>query len=120
VMIHTEDITARRVAEQQLLSLNQTLEQRVAERTESNRLLVREVEHRVGNSLAALLALVELMRGRGTSGDAYADAMQQRLRGMAQVHHLLTDAGWKSVSLRTLAVSALGAFQDPARPPADE
>ncbi|MDB5304085.1 MAG: domain S-box [Phycisphaerales bacterium] len=120
VMVHTEDVGPRRRAEQELLSLNQTLEQRVAERTESNRLLVTEVEHRVGNNLAALLGLVELMRNRATSVDAYADAIQQRLRGMAQVHHLLTDAGWKAVSLRTVAVSALDAIRDAGRRSTEE
>jgi PAS domain S-box-containing protein len=115
-VVVVRDMAERRQAEQAL----RERERHSRELAEYNRLLITEDEHRVGNNLAGLMGLVELMRSRAASVPAFADAMQQRLRAMAQTHHLLSDSGWKSVALRTLAMTALDTGRDPARPPTDE
>ncbi|HWE94932.1 MAG TPA: PAS domain S-box protein [Tepidisphaeraceae bacterium] len=115
-VVVVRDMAERRQAEEALLER----ERHSRELAEYNRLLITEVEHRVGNNLAGLMGLVELMGSRAASVPAFADAMQQRLRAMAQTHHLLSESGWKSVALRTLAVTALDTARDPARPPTDE
>jgi PAS domain S-box-containing protein len=77
---------------------------------EHNRRLAREIDHRVGNNLAALLGLVDVTRGRAATVDALADAIQNRLRAMAQVHQLLRDGQWRRVALAELIASAQAAI----------
>jgi PAS domain S-box-containing protein len=143
VMVHTEDVTDRRRAERALNELNATLEARVVEQTsalrsrsraleaaeaqlrrseehyrelaEHNRRLARELEHRVGNHLAGLIALVREMRQRGADAEHLARAMEDRLVALAHVHRLLTVEGWGSVQVRTLTESLFQALR-PAAP----
>jgi PAS domain S-box-containing protein len=97
------DVTNRKIVEEQL----RDRERHYRDLAEHNRRLAREVEHRVGNNLAALIGLVSAMRGRTQDVGAFADAIDTRLRAMARVHRLLATAGWDHVSLRTLVTSAL-------------
>jgi two-component sensor histidine kinase len=143
IMIHTEDVTDRRRAERALNDLNATLELRVADQTsalldrsheleaartqlqkseehyrelaEHNRRLARELEHRVGNHLAGLVALVREMRQRGADAEHLARAMEDRLVALSHVHRLLTVEGWGSVQVRTLVESLFQALR-PAAP----
>jgi PAS domain S-box-containing protein len=136
VMVHTEDVTERRRAERALSELNATLERRVAQQTaalvaraqeieaaeshyrelaEHNRRLARELEHRVGNHLAGLIALVREMTLRGADAEHLARAMEDRLVALAHVHRLLTVERWASVQLQTLAESLFQALR-PAAP----
>jgi PAS domain S-box-containing protein len=76
------------------------------EMAEHTRRLAREIDHRVGNNLAALLGLVAATRKRAPSVDALADAIKSRVLAMAQVHQLLRQGNWKRVSLAELISSA--------------
>jgi two-component sensor histidine kinase len=143
VMVHTEDVTDRRRAERALNELNATLELRVADQTsallarsdeleaaqaqlrkseehyrelaEHNRRLARELEHRVGNHLAGLVALVREMRQRGADAEHLARAMEDRLVALTHVHRLLTNENWGPVQVRTLFESLFQALR-PAAP----
>ena len=95
------DVTERKQAEDKL----RESERHYRELAERNRLLVREVEHRVGNNLAALIALVSMMKGRVRDVELFAGAIESRLRGMAQIHRMLVEAGWSFVDLRKLISS---------------
>ena len=131
---YCRDVTQRKIAEQALRDVNASLEQRVAERTESlrvsearsrqiadhNRLLVQEVEHRVGNNLAGLLGLVNVMRSRTNDVKAFADAIESRLLAMAHVHQMLRQTGWTAIVLRDLIESALNALRATASYPTEE
>jgi PAS domain S-box-containing protein len=81
------------------------------EMAEHNRLLASEVNHRVGNNLASLLALVAEVRGRAADVESFAAAIEGRLRGMARVHRLLGEGGWSAVELRTLVLAAAEAME---------
>jgi PAS domain S-box-containing protein len=110
------DVTARKIVEEQL----RDRERHFRDLAERNRRLAREVEHRVGNNLAALIGLVGAMRGRAKDVDAFAEAIDTRLRAMARVHRLLASAGWDSVGLRKLVPSALELMHSMACAPATE
>jgi PAS domain S-box-containing protein len=94
------DVTDRRRAEDALREL-----------AERNRLLASEVNHRVGNNLAGLLGLVAETSARATDVRGFAAAIEGRLRGMAQVHRMLSEAGWASLDLRALVRAASDAMQ---------
>ncbi|MDB5356901.1 MAG: signal transduction histidine kinase [Phycisphaerales bacterium] len=146
VVGYVRDVSERKKTEQELralnerlTSLNETLEQRVADRTaaaeerarelalseaalresemhfralaDSNQRLVQELEHRVRNNLAALLGLITVMRDRAPDVQAYADSIEGRLIAMTHVHHLLAGEGWTAVALRTLIESTLATMQ---------
>ncbi|HEY7114954.1 MAG TPA: PAS domain-containing protein [Tepidisphaeraceae bacterium] len=101
------DVTGRKVVEEQL----REREQHFRALAEHNRRLAREVEHRVGNNLAALIGLVGAMRGRVPDVEQFAEAIDARLRAMSRVHRLLATTGWDNVALGTLVKSALELMQ---------
>ena len=94
-------------------------EEHFKELAESNRRLLQELDHRVRNNLAGLLGLLPLMRDQTQDVDAFAAAMEARLRAMAQIHHLLAEGGWRAVSLGTLARTLLDALGNLANCPGD-
>jgi PAS domain S-box-containing protein len=102
VIVH-EDVTERRQAEDQL----RERERHYREMAERNRLLMQEVEHRVGNNLAGLLGLVTMMRGRVRTVDAFATSIEARLRAMTRVHRSLAGSGWRSIGLGDLVRGVL-------------
>ena len=110
---HFHDITALKNAEASARHAAQTARQSEAhyrEAAEHNRRLAREIDHRVGNNLAALLGLVDATRRRAATVDALADAIQNRLLAMAQVHQLLREGQWRRVALAELIASAQAAI----------
>jgi PAS domain S-box-containing protein len=97
------DFTERKRAEDQL----RESERHYRDLSDRNRLLIQEVEHRVGNNLAGLLGLVSVMRARTPDVEAFADAIESRLRAMAQVQRMLIDSAWRSVGLKSLVSTVL-------------
>ena len=74
------DITERKRAEQHQL------------------LLLRELDHRVKNTLATVLALSDLTFERATSIADFRAAFDGRLRAMTRTHEALARARWKNVA----------------------
>jgi len=71
---------------------------------QENARLLQEVNHRVGNNLAMLLALVSLAMANAATPET-REALQDlrgRVQSMASVHRLLSGAQWSSLDLRTL------------------
>ncbi|MCA9285097.1 MAG: PAS domain-containing protein [Phycisphaerales bacterium] len=77
-------------------------EQQLRERNETERLLFRELDHRVRNNLSALLALLDLSTRRARTVEDLAGSIRNRLRTMAAVHGLLNTTHWTAVSLAKL------------------
>jgi two-component sensor histidine kinase len=79
-------------------------------------LLVRELHHRVKNTLATVQALVGAT-GRSTgSFDEFNHSFSDRLTSLAKTHNLLTEDYWQTASLREIAVSELQPFAESRQP----
>jgi PAS domain S-box-containing protein len=109
----TSEVAERQRAEAELRLANDNL-RRMADH---NRRLAREVEHRVRNNLASLLALVDVMADRAPDVRSFSRAMESRLTAMAHTHRLLAGASWKPIDLGELVRSALGAMRHLAQYP---
>lgn len=85
-------------------------------------LMVRELNHRVRNNLAAMLAIAEqTMRSADTPSGAppmtpseamerFLDAFSGRVRAMGVVHTMLSDRKWEDVDLRELVERILAPY----------
>ncbi|MEA3310133.1 MAG: GAF domain-containing protein [Chloroflexota bacterium] len=71
--------------------------------------LLHEVNHRVKNNLTAILGILALEMERAESTEVSLAAvlvdMQERIRGLALVHDLLSNADWDYLSLEELAAA---------------
>ena len=70
-------------------------------------LLLRELAHRVKNSLALILAMARQTGDRSRSVAEFLDGFEGRLRALAAAHDLLNDSGWLETSLPALVRAAL-------------
>jgi two-component sensor histidine kinase/integral membrane sensor domain MASE1 len=66
------------------------------------RLLIAELDHRVKNLLARVVALVMHTRGRCGTMDEFVKALEGRIQSMASAHALLSQSRWSAVSLTNL------------------
>ena len=64
------------------------------------RRVMQELQHRVKNMLANVLALVSRARRDATVDKAIFGALSQRIQALAQTHKLLTQSNWASAELR--------------------
>lgn len=64
--------------------------------------LMRELNHRVKNSLGGLLTLVDLCERSYPTVGAFADAMRRRIRAQANIHAVLTTNRYESLDLAGL------------------
>ena len=69
--------------------------------------LLYELQHRVKNIIATISALAGRTLRPGVSPEAFVQAFQGRLRGMAATHELLARANWRGAPLRELVETAL-------------
>jgi two-component sensor histidine kinase len=108
VMSHLE--LRRAVAERdEKLDASHRIEQRQA-------LLVRELHHRVKNTLATVQALVGAT-GRSTdSFDEFYRSFSNRITSLARTHNLLTEDYWQTAPLREIALNELKPFAESRQP----
>jgi hypothetical protein len=100
----------RAIAERdERLEASHQIEQRQA-------LLVRELHHRVKNTLANVQALAGAT-GRSTgSFDAFYRSFSNRITSLAKTHNLLTEDYWQTAPLREIALNELKPFADSRQP----
>ena len=66
------------------------------------RRVMQELQHRVKNMLANVLALVSRARKDATSDREVIDGLANRIRALAQTHKLLTQSNWTSAELHSI------------------
>lgn len=76
-----QDITERREAEEQ------------------QELLLHELQHRVKNTMATTLAIVQFSAKRATDPESFTKTLRARLHAMAATHDLLTASDWSGSRL---------------------
>ena len=72
---------------------------------ERQRLLMREVDHRAKNVLAAVQSVLRMTRAREV--ESFATAVEGRVRALARAHELLARDRWGGAELRALAAEEL-------------
>ena len=77
---------------------------------EHQRLMTRELVHRVKNSFAVIQSIARQTQRSTPEPEAFALAFNGRLAAMAASHDLLTERHWEGASLRDLVSSQLAPF----------
>lgn len=107
---------ARQVMSQ--LELRRALAERdevleVSRRVEERQsLLVRELHHRVKNTLATVQALVGATARSTSSIEGFYRSIANRIASLAKTHNLLTEDYWQTASLREIALNELRPFAE--------
>ena len=82
----------------------------VAKSEERQRTLVGELNHRVKNVLAVILAIAQQTLSRSATPAAFAPAFFARLQAMARAHELLSRENWGDVAIEDLVEQALAPY----------
>jgi PAS domain S-box-containing protein len=98
---------AGRVAQVKGMAVDIT-ERRRAE--EHQKLLIAELDHRVKNVLARVLAVVDSTRQRGGSVDEFIRSYKGRIQSLASIHTTLSQTGWRGADLTTLVNQQLAPY----------
>jgi two-component sensor histidine kinase/CheY-like chemotaxis protein len=111
------EVAERRLIQQKLSELNDTLEQRVLDRTEAYkqaeeqiRLLMMEVNHRSKNLLSVVTAIAQ--RTTASSPQEFMKKFSYRVRALAVNHDLLVKSQWRSIDASELIEGQLAHFGD--------
>lgn len=85
-------------------------EQKQAEQKQA--LLVRELHHRVKNTLTTVQAIMGSTARSAPSASEFQHAFASRIRSLARTHSLLTEAHWQTVSFGELLRAELDPYDD--------
>ncbi len=100
----------RAIAERdEVLAASRRIEERQA-------LLVRELHHRVKNTLATVQALVGATGRSSGSFEEFYTSFSKRISSLAKTHNLLTEDYWQAAPLRDLALNELKPFAESRKP----
>ncbi|WP_029031841.1 PAS domain-containing protein [Salinarimonas rosea] len=78
---------------------------------ERQALMVRELHHRVKNSLATVQAIANATARTATDIAAFREAFNARIVSLARTHTLLTENAWGVIPLRDLLVAELAPYE---------
>ncbi|MBF0334510.1 MAG: PAS domain-containing protein [Alphaproteobacteria bacterium] len=87
----------------------------ISERRENQRrqdVLMRELQHRVKNTMATVSAIVSHTGQRATDFPTFKALLEGRMQALAETHAKLTRSNWGPVALRGIAEDALRAYED--------
>ncbi len=69
---------------------------------ERQRVLMSEIDHRVRNNLSTILSIAQSSIGSSTTLAEFGESFTGRVRALADMHDILAERDWESVSLRRL------------------
>ncbi len=106
-----------------LISVNQQclvviLARDIRERKENERqrdILMRELQHRVKNTLATVSAIIDLTGRHATDFERFKEQVNSRLRALARAHAKLTSGHWGRVPFVELIEDVLSPYKDDAK-----
>ncbi|MBA1158090.1 PAS domain-containing protein [Microvirga mediterraneensis] len=78
-------------------------------------LLIRELHHRVKNTLATVQAIVGSTARTASSIDEFYQGFVGRIVSLARTHNLLTEDLWQKAALEELVQTELGPYEDEAK-----
>ena len=107
----TFDITDRKDMEQRLR--DEIAERRRAEGQQ--KLLMDELNHRVRNTLAIVMAIANQTLRHASSAAQFRTDFEARVTALSAAHNMLTASNWEGASLRDIVESALKPYADAAR-----
>jgi two-component system CheB/CheR fusion protein len=85
-------------------------------RAEEHRdLLLRELDHRVKNTLAGVQSMAKQTMSSATAPEVFYEAFDARLMALARAHSVLAREGWQGAALRTLVLIALEPYKSDTR-----
>lgn len=96
--------TVRSLAEQ----LGRVLERHLA--TAQQQVLVRELTHRIGNTLAITGAILRRLAATSSSKEELYQRFETRLMALAAGHKMLSESDWRSTQLATLVRETLAPY----------
>lgn len=105
-----KEIGIRRQTEERLLNLNETLDQRVTERTEHVRQILKEMDHRSKNLLNVVQAIAR--QTAAASPEEFMPRFSERIQTLAASHDLLVRNQWQGVDIDDLIHVQLGHFRE--------
>lgn len=79
-----------------------------AERETDRAAFVRELNHRVKNTLANVTSMIALTRRNAPDLDSFAQSLMERVRALAASHSLLDGGQWGPTDLKALVEAQLG------------
>ncbi len=91
-------------------------EDEIAQRKEveaQQKMLLAELNHRVKNTLAVVLAIAQQTARTCSTIDRFGEVFRGRIMAMANAHTLLTAGNWRSTALRALVTTALTPYAEP-------
>jgi PAS domain S-box-containing protein len=89
------------------------LSQRKAAEKQQN-LLMRELDHRVKNTLAMVMSISARTASNTDTVQAFQEAFSGRIHALAATHTLLLDRSWSSLELRHIVMSELAPYTEAA------
>ena len=90
------------------VTMDITQSKRAAENT---KLLLRELNHRVKNTLAILQSMAVQTLRRSASTQEFTKAFSGRLQAISSAHEMLSDQEWTTIDFHSLAERQLGPYQ---------
>jgi PAS domain S-box-containing protein len=94
-----------------MVGVNLDVTERIVAENRQN-LLIRELHHRVKNTLATVQAIVGSTARTASSIDEFYQGFVGRIVSLAHTHNLLTEDYWQKASLGELLRNELGPFED--------
>lgn len=107
------------ILKQRLIRLPAAVERALAEayekaerrRSDQHReLLVRELSHRVKNTMAMVMSIVRRTAKNSVTVDEYVENLMGRLRAMADAHALLFETNWREARLEDVVQRTVAAY----------